>query len=82
MRNGSRYSVEAGASEPWAVSESIGQKVGAPALVGASGDCHRRPCGGRRFRILAIVDDFTRKCLALVPDTSLPALRVVRELDC
>jgi putative transposase len=36
---------------------------------------------GRRFRILAIVDDFTRECLALVPDTSLPAQRVVRELD-
>ena len=27
---------------------------------------------GRRFRILAIVDNFTRECLALVPDTSLP----------
>ena len=27
---------------------------------------------GRRFRILAIVDDFTRECLTLVPDTSLP----------
>src|ERR1051326_8573072 len=27
---------------------------------------------GRRFRILAIVDDFTRECLALVPHTSLP----------
>ncbi len=36
---------------------------------------------GRRFRILAIVDDFTRECLALVADTSLPGLRVVRELD-
>jgi putative transposase len=36
---------------------------------------------GRRFRILAVVDDFTRECLALVPDTSLPGLRVVRELD-
>ncbi len=36
---------------------------------------------GRRFRILAIVDDFTRECLALVADTSLPALRVVCELD-
>jgi putative transposase len=35
---------------------------------------------GRRFRILAIVDDFTRESLALVPDTSLPGLRVVREL--
>ena len=36
---------------------------------------------GRRFRILAIVDDFTRECLALVPDTSLPGLRVARELN-
>src|SRR6201993_3000800 len=36
---------------------------------------------GRRFRILAIVDDFTRECLALVPDTSLSGLRVVREFD-
>jgi putative transposase len=31
--------------------------------------------------MLAIVDDFTRECLVLVPDTSLPGLRVVRELD-
>src|SRR5213078_4803766 len=36
---------------------------------------------GRRFRILAIVDDFTRECLALVADTSLPGLRFARELD-
>jgi putative transposase len=36
---------------------------------------------GRRFRILAVVDDFTRECLALVADTSLPGLRVVHELD-
>jgi putative transposase len=31
--------------------------------------------------ILAIVDDFTRECLALVADSSLPGLRVARELD-
>src|SRR5262245_35140631 len=36
---------------------------------------------GRRFRILAIVDDFTRESLALIPDTSLPGARVARELD-
>lgn len=36
---------------------------------------------GRRFRILAVVDDFTRECLALVADTSLSGLRVARELD-
>jgi len=35
----------------------------------------------RRFRILAIVDDFTRECLALVADTSLSGVRVARELD-
>ena len=36
---------------------------------------------GRRFRILAVVDDCTRECLALVPDTSLSGARVARELD-
>ena len=36
---------------------------------------------GRRFRILAIVDDCTRECLALVADTSLFDLSVARELD-
>ena len=36
---------------------------------------------GRRFRVLTIVDDFTRECLALVADTSLSGLRVARELD-
>jgi putative transposase len=30
----------------------------------------------RRFRILAIVDDFTRECLVIIADTSLPGLRV------
>ena len=35
---------------------------------------------GRRFRVLAIVDDFSRECLALVADTSLSGLRVAREL--
>jgi putative transposase len=35
----------------------------------------------RRFRILIVVDDFTRECLALVVDTSLSGIRVARELD-
>jgi putative transposase len=35
---------------------------------------------GRRFRILAIVDDFSRECLCLVADTSLSGRRVGREL--
>jgi putative transposase len=36
---------------------------------------------GRRFRILAVVDDYSRECLALVADTSLSGIRVARELD-
>ena len=35
----------------------------------------------RRFRILSVVDDFTRECVALVADTSLSGSRVARELD-
>lgn len=36
---------------------------------------------GRRFRILTLVDDFTRESLGLVVDTSPTALRVLRELE-
>ena len=36
---------------------------------------------GRRFRVLAVVDDYSRECLALVADTSLSGLRLTRELD-
>jgi putative transposase len=35
---------------------------------------------GRCFRVFAVVDDFSRECLCLVADTSIPGLRVVREL--
>ena len=36
---------------------------------------------GRRFRMLCVIDDFSRECLALVADTSLSGKRVARELD-
>jgi putative transposase len=36
---------------------------------------------GRRFRILCVVDDFSRECLGLIADTSLSGRRVARELD-
>ena len=36
---------------------------------------------GRRFRVLAVVDDYSRECLALVADTSLSGRRVCLELD-
>ena len=35
---------------------------------------------GRRFRILCVIDDFSRECLATVVDTSLSGHRVAREL--
>jgi putative transposase len=35
---------------------------------------------GRRFRMLCVVDDFSRECLALVADPSLSGKRVAREL--
>lgn len=42
---------------------------------------HDQLTDGRRFRILTVVDDATRECLALVADTSISGARVARELD-
>jgi hypothetical protein len=36
---------------------------------------------GRRLRILVVVDDCTRECLALIAYTSISGIRVARELD-
>ena len=36
---------------------------------------------GRRFRVLCVLDDFSRECLATVVDNSLSGERVGRELD-
>lgn len=36
---------------------------------------------GRRIRVLCVIDDFSRECLATVVDTSLSGIRVARELD-
>ena len=36
---------------------------------------------GRRFRMLCVVDDHSRECLALVADTSIGGHRLARELD-
>ena len=36
---------------------------------------------GRRFRILCVIDDFSRECLATVVDNSISGIRVARELD-
>nr|WP_312294244.1 IS3 family transposase [Brevundimonas diminuta] len=41
---------------------------------------HDQFATGRRFRILNVVDDVTRECLAAIPDTSISGRRVAREL--
>ena len=41
---------------------------------------HDQMANGRRFRILNVVDDVTRECLAAIPDTSISGQRVAREL--
>jgi putative transposase len=41
---------------------------------------HDQMANGRRFRVLNIVDDVTRECLAAIPDTSISGRRVAREL--
>jgi putative transposase len=59
----------------------------APILVEAKANArwsldfvHDQFACGRRFRILNVVDDVTRECLAAIPDTSISGKRVAREL--
>ena len=46
----------------------------------ASDFVHDQLASGRRFRILNVVDDLTKECLAAVADTSISGRRVAREL--
>lgn len=41
---------------------------------------HDQSARGRRFRVLNVVDDVARECLAAIPDTSISGRRVAREL--
>lgn len=52
----------------------------APKHGGRSTSYRVRPTDRRRFRVLTVVDDCTRECLALVA-LSLSGTRVARELD-
>ncbi len=36
---------------------------------------------GRQFRILCVMDDYSRECLAVIVDNSLSSQRAARELD-
>jgi putative transposase len=62
-----------GTRAPISVPQAPNQRWSLDFLSDQLSDC-------RRFRILAVVDDFTRECLALVADTSLSGLRTAREL--
>ena len=42
---------------------------------------HDQLSGGRRLRILNVIDDVTKECLAAIADTSISRRRVARELD-
>ena len=63
-----------GTQAPLAIPQGLNQRWSLDFLSDAFTD-------GRRFRIFAVVDDFTRECLTLVADTSLSGARVARELD-
>ena len=62
-----------GTRAPMAVPQSQNQRWSVDFLHDVLAD-------GRRFRVFAAVDDFTRECLALTVDTSISGARVVREL--
>lgn len=44
-----------------------------------SAPVHDQFSSGQRFRILNIMDDVTRECLAVIPDISISGKRVVQE---
>jgi transposase InsO family protein len=64
--------------EPWAPSTHPRRGEAERRLV--AGFAHDQFACGRRFRVLNIVDDVTRECLAAIPDTSISGRRVAREL--
>ena len=63
-----------GTRAPLAVPAAVNRRWSLDFVSDALGD-------GRRFRILCVVDNFSRECLATVVDTSLGGVRVVRELE-
>ena len=63
-----------GSRAPMTLPNAINQRWSLDFVSDALGD-------GRRFRILCVVDNFSRECLAAVVDTSLGGVRVVRELE-
>jgi putative transposase len=57
-----------------------------PAVTGANQEwaldfVHDAAEGGRKFRVLSVIDVYTRECLALEADTSFASRRMTRELE-
>ena len=57
-----------------------------PAVTGANQEwaldfVHDAAEGGRKFRVLSVIDVYTRECLALEVETSFASRRVTRELE-
>jgi putative transposase len=63
-----------GTRAPMAVPQGADQRWSLDFVADALAD-------GRRFRVLCVVDDFTREALAAVVDTSVSGARVTRELE-
>jgi transposase InsO family protein len=49
-------------------------------MIGSLDFVHDQFACGRRFRLLNVVNDVKRECLAAIPDTSISGRRVAREL--
>ncbi len=63
-----------GTRRPMIVPEAINQRWSLDFVSDAFTD-------GRRLRIFAVVDDYSRECLGMIADTSISGMRVARELD-
>ena len=74
VRRRRRKRLTRGQRVPLAVPSGRGERWSMDFMVDTLAD-------GRGFRTLNIVDDFTRECVAIEVDRSLPGLRVVRVLD-
>ena len=63
-----------GTRRPMTVPQAANQRWSLDFVSDSLVDC-------RRFRILCVIDDFSRECLATVVDNSISGIRVARELD-
>ena len=63
-----------GTRAPMAIPQGCNQRWSLDFVSDTLVDC-------RRFRILCVIDDFSRECLATIVDSSLSGVRVARELD-